>query len=53
MVKRGFVCRASVQNVKQRSQLLTYFNANVYSTFYEFYIVGLRVTKLGRKIFPQ
>jgi hypothetical protein len=50
MVKIGFVCRASVQNAKLMSQLLAYFSANVYSTFYEFHVVGLKMIILGRNM---
>jgi hypothetical protein len=29
------------------------FNKIVYSTFYEFYIIGLKMTKLGRNMLPE
>jgi hypothetical protein len=50
LLKRGSVCCASVQNAKLRSQLLTYFNTNLYSTFYDIYVVGLKMTILGRNM---
>lgn len=40
-------------NVNLRSQLLVSLNINLYSTFYEFYTVGLKMTVLGRRLSPR
>ena len=40
-------------NVKFRSQSFIAFNTIVYSTFHEFYITGLKMTKLGVNMLPE
>jgi hypothetical protein len=40
-------------NVKLISILLIYFNTIVYSTFYEFYSIGLKITEFGRNMLPE
>lgn len=37
-------------NLKVRSQLLILFNATAYITFYECYIIGLKMAILGRNM---
>ena len=40
-------------NTKFRSHLLIYFSTVVYSIFYEFYIIGLKMTVLGPNMLPE